>query len=47
MVLGYKVALSPVMERAAVTRFLTSGEAVIVAVAIVVAVVAVTLWRSG
>jgi hypothetical protein len=46
MVPGYKVALSIANERA-MTRFLSSKEAIIVAVAIVVAVVAVILWRSG
>ena len=45
MVPGYKVALSAIYG-GAVIRFLTWGEALVVATVIVVAVVAVILWRS-
>jgi hypothetical protein len=47
MVPGYKVELSSTKREDAVIRLLTSGEAVVVAIAVVVAVVAVILWRSG
>ena len=45
MVPGYKVALSTTTEGTAM-RFLTWGEALIVATVVIVAIVAVVLWRS-